>query len=549
MSKMQDQSESTFFQTTGHYREETAEPLQLHAGSRQHVFYKVCRNGRYYFLKSLRSEYLHQEFYREVLRKEYELGSLLHSDYIVSYHELTDTSDECSVLMDYVSGTTLDVFVSEQPDYFTHPAHQRKFVQQLCHALHEIHSHQALHLDLKPSNIMLTNVNHDVRLIDLGCSYTDARPDLMGQTDGYAAPEQRDGSYNVDARTDIYALGRILKELLPSSSNLHPITRRCLKERKEERFQSVSEILTLIEGKGKSAKMWRMFLTLIIVAILLAVAAFMLWNKPRKDETPAIADGTTFVDTSCQDTLYLRVLSAADHSLAVVQSPEGGHVYQGDLVMPDSVVFRGETFFIRELDQNAFRECSLITNIHFPPTLTTIRNSALRNCYSITSLHLPPSLTSLLFEPFSSCTALEFVSWPPSAAEVPRNCFVACRSMRSITLPEGVTAIRQDAFVDCISLQDISLPTTLQRIDRGAFYNCCSLRRITLPANVKVLGEYLFYGCSALEEICVLALVPPSISVIVDSGFHGVVRVPAASLEAYRHAPGWSSLSLQPISQ
>ena len=56
---------------------------------------------------------------------------------------------------------------------------------------------------------MLTHVNHDVRLIDLGCSYTDARPYLTGQTEGFAAPEQLDAAYDVAARTDIYALGRL----------------------------------------------------------------------------------------------------------------------------------------------------------------------------------------------------------------------------------------------------------------------------------------------------------------------------------------------------
>lgn len=542
---MQDQSESSFFQADGIHHDEAVELLQLHAGSRQHQFYKVCRNGRYYFLKSLHHEYLHQEFYREVLRKEYELGTQLHSDYIVGYHELTDTPDECSLLMYYVNGTTLDEFYRQHPDYFKHPDHLLKLLRQLCQALHELHSHQALHLDLKPSNIMLTNVNHDVRLIDLGCSYADARPDLIGQTDAYAAPEQRDGSYAVDARTDIYTLGKIIEQLSPRQPFFQKIARRCLQERKEDRFQSAEELLLHLE-KCKSRGG---YLLICVLAALLVVAGFFVWKSQSKDNAvdQAIAEGTVFVDTSCQDTLYLRVLSTANHSVALVQSPKGGHVYQGDIVMPDSVIFHGQTFFIRELDQNALRECSLITNIHFPPTLTTIRNSALRNCVSLTSLHLPPSLHTMLFEPFASCTSLRYVSWPAAAAEVPRNSFVACRSLRRIVLPEGVTAIHQDAFTDCNSLEDISLPSTLERLDRGVFYQCSALRSITLPEHVKVLGEYLFYGCSSLEELRVLAPVPPAASTIVDSTFHGVVRVPAASLEAYQKAPVWSDLPLLPL--
>lgn len=542
---MQDQSESSFFQVESIHHDEAVEQLELQTGSRQHQFYKVCHNGRYYFLKSLHSDYLHQEYYREVLRKEYELGTQLHSEYIVGYHALTDTPEECSLLMDYVNGMTLGEFHRQHPDYFKQSDHLLKLLRQLCLALHELHSHQALHLDLKPSNIMLTHVNHDVRLIDLGCSYADARPDLIGQTRTYAAPEQLDGTYDVDARTDIYALGKILEQLSPHQPFFQKIVRRCLHERKEERFQSAEELLHHLEKHKRRTPYYFIF----ALVALLVVAGIFVWRNQSTNSAAdqAITEGTTFVDTSCHDTLYLRVLSTADHSVAVVQSPKGGHTYQGDIVMPDSVLFHGQTFFIRELDQDAFRECSLLTNIHFPPTLTTIRSSALRKCVSLTNLHLPPSLHTLLYEPFSSCFSLSHVSWPASATVVPRNCFVACHSLRRIMLPEGVTAIHQDAFTDCNSLEDISLPSTLERLDRGVFYQCSSLRSITLPEHVKVLGEYLFYGCSSLEELRVLAPVPPDASAIVDSSFHGVVRVPAASLEAYQKAPVWSELPLLPL--
>jgi hypothetical protein len=132
---------------------------------------------------------------------------------------------------------------------------------------------------------------------------------------------------------------------------------------------------------------------------------------------------------------------------------------------------------------------------------------------------------------------------------VPRNCFVACVSLRAINLPEGVISIGQDAFAGCDSLENVQLPNTLQRIGRGVFFRCRSLHTITLPAQVKLLGEYLFYKCESLEEIKVLAPKPPKISTIVDSSFHGVIRVPAKSLAAYQNAKGWSELNLQPIEE
>jgi len=542
----QDYSESSFFFVPKGHQKEAVQQLRLGSGSRQHLFYKVLRNGEYFFLKSLRPEYMQQMFYHEVLQKEYALGSSIHCDYIVSYHELIDTPNECSVLMDYVNGVTLDEFVNKHPDYFSQSNNLRKFLSQLCMALHELHSHQALHLDLKPSNIMLTDVNHDVRLIDLGCSYIDARPDLMGQTAAYAAPEQKDGSYDVDARTDIYSLGKILEWLSPQQSLFQKMMARCLKERKEDRFQSVDELLTLLDERnvGSSGRKW--FLLLVLLFLLAAVFSWQSFWKPN---TSAIVDGTEFVDTTCLDTFYFRVISVANHSAAVIPAPEDGFPYEKDIVIPESVTFHGETFYIREIAANAFRECSLITNIHIPPTITTINNSALRNCCRIKGLYLPPSLRNLYYEPFASCRSLTNVSWPASATMVPRNCFVACVSLRAINLPEGVISIGQDAFAGCDSLENVQLPNTLQRIGRGVFFRCRSLHTITLPAQVKLLGEYLFYKCESLEEIKVLAPKPPKISTIVDSSFHGVIRVPAKSLAAYQNAKGWSELNLQPIEE
>ena len=542
---MKEESESFMVEPLAGHESEQVELLELGSGSHQHVFYKLYRDGRYFFLKSLRTEYLNQTLYREVLRKEYELGSRLKCDYIVAYYEFIDTPEECSLLMDYVDGCTLDEFVGKYPDHFATVDHQITFLRQLCQALEALHTHQALHLDLKPSNIMLTRVNNDVRLIDLGCCYTDSRPNLMGLTSRYAAPEQLDGSFDVDARTDIYTLGRIVGQLSPHQSTVFQrLAHRCVKERKEDRFQSIGEILSWLDNYERHQHVWKKALLASVVVAVMAL--FFLWH-PWKGGKPVMVEGTVFVDTMYEERLYLKLLSAKDHSVALIAPTDSNDVYRNDLVLHDSVVFRGETFFIREIGEEALRNCSLITDIHFPPTLTTIRRAAMYSCKGITSLHLPPSLTTVHFESFVDCVNLRHVSWPSAATVVPRNCFVACHSLRHITLPEGVTVIHQDAFTSCDSLEEITLPSTLQRIDRGVFYRCSSLRRITLPENIKALGEYLFYGCSSLEAIRVLAPVPPTASAIVDSLFHGIVRVPAASLEAYQKAPVWSDLPLLPL--
>ncbi|HUG18312.1 MAG TPA: bifunctional serine/threonine protein kinase/MFS transporter [Planctomycetaceae bacterium] len=101
------------------------------------------------------------------------------------------------------------------------PLHVRRcgeLALSLADALQHAHQHQVIHRDLKPANIMLDK-NGDVRLIDFGLAKVvdeislTQTGDFLG-TPMYMSPEQVSGRIGLDARTDIYALGLILYELL-----------------------------------------------------------------------------------------------------------------------------------------------------------------------------------------------------------------------------------------------------------------------------------------------------------------------------------------------
>lgn len=520
----------SYFSTSTDTLPGLTDKIRLDIPSPTYIYYKICIEGRYLFMKALRPEVCSKEYYRETLRKEYELGTSLSNNYIVRYTQMVETDDECYVLMEYVNGKTLNEFVKEQPTYFHNREHLRIFLLQLLTALSELHKHQALHLDLKPSNIMLTNVNRDVRLIDLGCSYTDARPTTTGHTDLYAAPEQQMRGADLDARTDLYAVGRIIDEI-GGGKHFQRIAQRCTASSREDRYQTADELIALLRSPHRVP--WKPIL-LFLILLIGGLFSYRYFALPR--------DGVVFKKVLAEDTLYLRILSAHERTLALTKAPEGSHAYEGDLVLPDSVVYRRHVFHITAIDSGAFRECRLLSNIHFPSTLERICQNAFYNCQGITMLHLPSSLHEVEMEAFVNCRGLQAVSWPSSVAEVPRCCFVSCKRLRSITLPEGVTAIHQDAFVECDSLSDVSLPQSLTRIDRGAFYLCKSLREITLPSRVRELGEYLFYCCPSLEIINVQSIKPPYISVIVDSTFNGTIIVPEQSYDAYKKAQGWKKI-------
>ena len=255
--------------------------------------FRVKLYGKLHFLKRLKAEYAGDIRYQEALRKEFETGYRLEHPNLVRYLSL----DKDSILMEYVDGETLLQRLARNPDYFNEQKHTEKFVRQLLSALQYLHSHQVLHLDLKPDNILLTHINDDVKLIDLGFCYTDAFVDTQGHTNAFAAPEQKAGG-EVDVRSDIYAFGKIL-ELLPDHSHYNKVIARCTAERPEDRYQSVGEILHDILHKR------RYFLWVTVIVLLAALfAAGLALLTHQKNESAVIEEIVAdSVASEQQDTL------------------------------------------------------------------------------------------------------------------------------------------------------------------------------------------------------------------------------------------------------
>lgn len=269
--------------------------------------YRVKLYGKLHFLKRLKPELRSHPQYVAALQKEFETGYSLEHPHLVHY--AAKAAD--GILMDYIDGETLHQFVEHHPDYFHHRKHADRFLHQLLSVVGYLHEHQIVHLDLKPDNILITRVGNDVKLIDLGFCYTDSYTDTMGRTDKYAAPEQNDVSSQVDARTDIYAIGRIL-QTLPCANFYKRIIRRCTAQEPGKRFQSVDDIR---RNMRLPASLVRVFLPvfLLLVAILLV---FMFWHRPQ--DTPVPSDATK--EVSPPDTVILS------------QKPS---IEKGDASLPD----------------------------------------------------------------------------------------------------------------------------------------------------------------------------------------------------------------------
>jgi serine/threonine-protein kinase len=153
----------------------------------------------------------------------------LHHNNIVTIHDygLIDGLDgQCFMAMEYLAGQTL-----AQRMRATAPPtllESLVIVEQIARGLREAHRHGIVHRDLKPSNVMLISDDEgktQVKLVDFGLAKLlddSRRITATGEVLGsprYMSPEQMTPGNEVDGRTDIYALGVILFELVAGA---HP---------------------------------------------------------------------------------------------------------------------------------------------------------------------------------------------------------------------------------------------------------------------------------------------------------------------------------------
>lgn len=150
-----------------------------------------------------------------LLEEARKVAALRHPN-IVGVHDVGRAGDDWFIVSDLIDGPSLADAIAGRR---TFPAEAARIVAAVAGALHYAHERGFVHRDIKPSNILLDGQGRPM-LTDFGIATTRAELDggRVGVTTGtlpYMAPEQVAGEVQlIDARTDIYALGVVLYELL-----------------------------------------------------------------------------------------------------------------------------------------------------------------------------------------------------------------------------------------------------------------------------------------------------------------------------------------------
>lgn len=247
------------------------EIIELVGAGGMGAVYKARQKGldRVVALKILPEEFGHDvRFALRFTREARTLAKLNHPN-IVALYEFGNAADTYYFLMEFVEGSTLrDVVAGRQLG----PEHSLAIVPHLCDALQYAHDQGVIHRDIKPENILMS-IHGAVKIADFGLSRilgSDSQQEILTATHQimgtprYMAPEQLEGTHNVDHRADIYSLGVVIYEMLtgelpigrfaaPSVKvqidvRLDDVVLRTLEKEPQLRYQRASQIKSDVQS-------------------------------------------------------------------------------------------------------------------------------------------------------------------------------------------------------------------------------------------------------------------------------------------------------------
>ena len=263
----------------------------------------------------------------------------------------------------------------------------------------------------------------------------------------------------------------------------------------------------------------------------------------------------------------------------IIQCPAGK---KGAFTIPNSVT---------TVLNSAFVGCSALTSVTIPYLVTSIGAEAFRDCSGLTEIIIPNSVTTIRYSTFSGCSGLTSIIIPNLVTTLEVGAFSNCTGLISVTIGSSVTIIDEQVFYNCSSLMHFyvdvansvfssdngvlfdkektaliqypagrtgayTIPSSVTSISGGAFSACRGLTSVTIPSSVTSIGLSILRGgsfdyCTGLTEIINHATIPQFIERTAGhtdyliGAFANVnktditLRVPAASVAAYKVAAGW----------
>lgn len=209
----------------------------------------------------------------------------------------------------------------------------------------------------------------------------------------------------------------------------------------------------------------------------------------------------------------------------------------GIIVIPQSVEVSGVAYKVTSIDSEAFKECSTLTSITIPASVSQIGESVFLGCDKLSTIIVDKS--NLSFDSRYDCNAIietatntliigcKSSTIPNSVQHIGKGAFGGLKDLTSIKIPNTVTSINPYAFSNS-GLTTIEIPSSVKYIEAAAFQNCTSLTSVDISDCVEWINEYCFSGCSSLSTITI----PGSVKYISNYAFEQCKNLKSLTIQS-----------------
>ncbi|KAM9215889.1 serine/threonine-protein kinase 17A [Dugong dugon] len=196
-------------------------------------------SGKEFAAKFMRKRRKGQDCRMEIIHEIAVLELAQDNPWVINLHEVYETPSEMILVLEYAAGGEIfDQCVADREEAFKEKDVQR-LMRQILEGVHFLHTHDVVHLDLKPQNILLTSDSPlgDIKIVDFGLSRimknSEELREIMG-TPEYVAPEIL--SYDpISMATDMWSIGVLTYVMLTGISPF-------LGDNKQETFLNISQM-------------------------------------------------------------------------------------------------------------------------------------------------------------------------------------------------------------------------------------------------------------------------------------------------------------------
>ena len=218
-----------------------------------------------------------------LLRREYDISCNLQHPYILTplrYSE--DTPVGPAIVMEYVEGCTLTEFVAKgQPHEIL-----RRLLAEILDAVDYLHKKGLIHNDLKPDNILVSNIGSHIRIIDFGLSDKDAEYLIkrLGGTDESSAPEVIEDNPDIPftASSDVWSLGYIIRIMFPG--RYRGIVRKCRRQNPDGRYPDIDSLEKALRNADRLRRFLISLPFVFCAIVIIAMSAYSYHQKRLQED-------------------------------------------------------------------------------------------------------------------------------------------------------------------------------------------------------------------------------------------------------------------------